>query len=296
MNFISTDKLVYNKSCTLAGREWWYNYRYLPELFSEDSIKMFVQQLARAYSKITKEWNDDLNSQWICRIYMGMKMVLSCSVMSQSLLFAGQKNLRVVVPYLEYYSVLSMLRAVVFTSPLAEWASSDIVKMTHSKTINIVIDILAKLDRKLANDIKEQITYLKAYRELISYRAPSTGDSHKEDITVLELCKTLAELAQLQSEVFEGSVQKYATGDYILKDECIRLVCNTNIDGIDFFDEDDAYRLKYLKRKYPFPTNILQIMAEGHLEDFFGSWCSKDEPQEGNFCPDDDWRVVFDLR
>jgi hypothetical protein len=106
---------------TFAGRKWWYHFRLLPELFKEGSVKTYVQQLSQAYSKLAKSWNDDLNSEWICRIYMGLKMVLSSSVMLESLKFTERKNLRIVIPYLEYYCVLSGLRAIVFTSSIPAW-------------------------------------------------------------------------------------------------------------------------------------------------------------------------------
>jgi hypothetical protein len=229
-----------------------------------------------------------------------MKMILASGIMAQSLEFAEQRNLRIVLPYLEYYSVFSLMRAVVFTSPWVEWKSGKIIEMAHSKTINIIGGFISKLDRKLSSKIIEQITYLKSYRELISYRAPSTGDSYPKlelGMPTLDLCRMLAELAQFQSEIFERSMRKHASSGFAFKDEYVHQICSIKIGDYTFFDEDDAYRLDYLRRKDPFPTNIMHMMSEGHREDFFGSWCAKDDnPAEGVFCPDDDWSIIFNCR
>jgi hypothetical protein len=142
---------------------------------------------------------------------------------------------------------------------------------------------------------------LKAYRELISYRAPSTGDSFPKaefDLDLRALCQLLSEMAQAQSELLEVSILKNAKGTYTFLDEYIRQACHTDIDGHSFWDTEDQYRLDYLRRKHPWPTNIMHIMSEGHVEDFFGAWLPKDNNEDENkdiFNPDENWRVIFDV-
>jgi hypothetical protein len=281
----------------LAGYSWGYDFKAMSHHFGETALKRFIERLASQCSKQTKVWNHDLNSQWVCRDYLAVKMILSSSVMLESLEYAEEKNLRFVISYLEYYSVLSLLRAVVFTDPNTHWNSGDVVYQNHRATINNSAAIIAKLDRQLSKTIKEQVEYLKAYRELISYNAPSSGDAFprlKLPLTVMELCRLLAEVAQLQSEVFERSVGKHAKTGFSLKPDYIRFVCSREIEGYSFDDREDAYRLDYIRRKHPFPTDLLHMMSEGHVEDFFGSWCAKEE-EDGVFDPDDDWRIIFDV-
>jgi hypothetical protein len=158
--------------------------------------------------------------------------------------------------------------------------------------------VLAKLDHELAGMVKQQVLHIKAYRELISYRAPSSGDSFSKidiGLSTVDLCQMLVEVAQLQSEVLEASVIKHAEGSFSFKEDYINQICITKIDGNSFMDGEDAYRLGYLKRKYPLPTNIQHMMAEGHIEDFFGSWCPKEETEEDVFDPDENWRIIFDV-
>lgn len=59
-------------------------------------------------------------------------------------------------------------------------------------------------------------------------------------------------------------------------------------------DWDDAYRLNYLARKYPAPTNICHMITEGHVDDLMIGW-QADEPDESKFDPDEGKLVIFDL-
>ncbi len=280
-----------------SDQEWWYDFRTLPTFFKEDNVRKFNQGLNQQYAVITKSWNDDINSEWICRNYMALKMILSASVMLESLDYAEDHNLRVVESYLEYYSVLNSLRSIVFTSPNLEWRAGELIKLNHGKIINVASDILAKIDKEKALEIKSQLYTMKAFRELISYRAPSNGDTQnkpKLKYNRVELCQLFVEVAQLQSEVLENSISKHVTGSFIFKDEYILQVCDTVIDDECFYDEEDAYRLGYYRRKQPKPANIHHMMTEGHIEDFFGAWIDK-EDRKDVFSPDDDWHIIFDV-
>jgi hypothetical protein len=169
------------------------------------------------------------------------------------------------------------------------------LETTHTKTINVAIGIVSQFDKTTSDEASKHITHLKAFRELISYRAPSSGDAFpKPDIDVIGFCRLCAEIAQLQSELLETSIKKNVTGTFSLSDEAIRRICNVEIDGVQFYDKEDSYRMGYLQRKYPIPTSILHVMSEGHVEDFFGSWCAKGEV-EGQFNPDENWRIIFDV-
>jgi hypothetical protein len=40
------------------------------------------------------------------------------------------------------------------------------------------------------------------------------------------------------------------------------------------------------------------MMSEGHVEDFFGSWCNnenKRDQKDGDFNPDENWGIIFDV-
>lgn len=278
-----------------ADRDWWYEFQKLPMLCEEEHISKRAQKLMQQFALLTKNWNADLNSEWTVRIYYSAKMVLAASVMAQSLRYAEEKNLRAVTSYLSYYTVMHSLRAIVFSSPNAAWNDGEILLMTHSKTINAACDELENFNRELSIHVKKAVLHLKAFRELISYRAPSSGDRFpKPDFDIYEYSRFFLEVAQLQSELLEASIEKNVTESFALQDKVISQVTDIKMEGMHFHDKEDWYRLGYLARKHPAPTNILHIMSEGHVEDFIGSWCD-DDGNPGSFDPDEDWQILFDV-
>lgn len=45
--------------------------------------------------------------------------------------------------------------------------------MTHSKTINLIGDIVAKYDKEKGEEIKKFIDWAREYREIFSYKFPA---------------------------------------------------------------------------------------------------------------------------
>ncbi len=160
------------------------------------------------------------------------------------------------------------------------------------------MQILKRVDLGLATEFEDGILRLKNMRELISYFAPSSGDNSKRhNVDVFESSRFLLEVAQLQSELVEASVLKNATGAYALEYKWIQHAFYHFVQGNKTaLDSEDRYRMDYLCRKYPKPTNIYQIISEGHMQDFFGAWCAAEEHDgEDVFDPDEDWGILFDV-
>lgn len=294
MTHIQVRQLIENRT-KYANRDWWYDFAQLPKLCSEENVAKRSQKLMQQFASLTKNWTSDLNSEWTVRVFYAAKMVLAASVMAQSLEYATTKNLRSVSSYLQYYTVMHSLRAIMFTSPNVAWNDGEILQATHTKTINIACSEIAHFDRDLSEYVKNSVLHLKAFRELISYRAPSSGDNFpKPEFDVYDYSRCFLEIAQLQSELLEVSIKKNVTEPFELDQEYTQYVTDVEIGGIHFHDNEDWYRIGYLVRKHPYPTSILHIMSEGHVEDFFGSWCADDE-QPDAFDPDEDWRILFDV-
>lgn len=278
-----------------ANRDWWYEFQELPAVANEPDVELRSNDLLQQFSTITKRWSSELNSEWVVRNFFAVKMVLAASVMAQSLKYAEENNLRPVVSYLSYYTVMHSLRAILLTNPQVKWNGGEILQTTHTKTINIACDVLAHFNKDLSIKVKSSTIHLKAFRELISYRAPSSGDNfEKPDFDVNKYCRLFLEVAQLQSELLEASIEKHAHASYELDQNFTQRVYAVEIEGIHFHDKEDWYRIGYLARKHPAPTNVLHMMSEGHVEDFFGSWCNEEETPNA-FNPDDDWRILFDV-
>lgn len=289
---------VLSSSHKFANRNWHYDFRKLPCLCDEDLCQKNAQGISQQYSKITKKWDTEKNSEWICRIYLSAKMVLNSTLQLMSLDHAHQQNLRSVSPYLKYYSVLSALRCLVFTLPAILWENGGIAEHTHTKTINIAFDYFAKFNKQSANALKKEVMLLKAQRELIAYRAPTSGDyGINEDLDIPTLCTIFVELAQFNSEILENSIHKHASNDaFVFNNKYIQELSTISVSGMSFHDKEDWYRLDYLRRKWPTPPNILHIMTEGHTKDFFGAWEPEEENEEvfstGAPC---EWQGIFDI-
>jgi hypothetical protein len=188
------------------------------------------------------------------------------------------------------------MRAIVFTLPEQEWNDGKIITLSHTKILNLATDHMAKFDTKVAQNIKKLSLKLRAARELISYWHPSSGDSNLQREDGIESIATLlSEVAQFNSEILERSILKWASEEsFVFLQSYIDKLTTVRLHGLNFFDQEDAYRMGYLQRKYPAPPNILHIMTEGHVEDFFGAWVPEDA-NAGGFNPDMNWRIIFDV-
>ncbi|HUW26232.1 MAG TPA: hypothetical protein VMW07_06865 [Gallionella sp.] len=249
---------------TFAERDWYYDFREIDSAFSEASCAKVAASLLDRYSKLTKAWSAELNSEWTCRLFMAAKLVMSSTLHVNAAYFAADTNRRVVVPYLRYYSILSLLRAVCYTLPEHEWKNGQLIQIPHGKAIDGVLEYLRCFDKAVADSAETEIRELKAERELISYRAPSSGDDQvSEKNQFLQLCMLLAEVAQFNSELFESSLLTHANrAHFRLLSEYAERIASIEIDGHFFGDREDAYRLGYLARKQPHPVNMLHFMKD----------------------------------
>lgn len=264
--------------------------------FPEQKCAEVAQRLLRRYSRQTKAWTLELNSEWICRTYFAAKLVLAATVHLNSLEFAERKNLRVVVPYLRYYSLLSTLRAVHLLLPETPWNRGEVISASHSVVIREVLQFVATLDIAVAASMQTQIRKLKAARELVSYRAPSSGDDAiAADASLIDTCTLLCELSQYASELLQASVKKNADpSTFGLKPEFAQSIAFVELEGEMFADREDAWRLAKLSHSKSHPYSIWLMMSEGHVDDFFGAWSPLEEA-DGLFDPDRDHQVIFDI-
>jgi hypothetical protein len=282
-----------------------FEYSILFDEFTEEEIKHYQEWIySRFHSICNKEMNSKLNSEWIVRHYLATKMILSATVMLSSLDYCIEHNVRISVPYLSYYSVLTCCRAVVFTLPDVKWNNNSFLEMSHSKIRSEIKNCFMKLNQNYANKIYAEINSYKNYRELFSYKFPASGiresmeGNYTYDKTV-ELCSVLCELAQLNTKEIEKYVIKNCLEDIdgweMLDVEYLKNCFCYEFDGDSMeviIDDDDWYRIDYIRRKQPFPVSIYYTMSEGMVEDFFGAWCSENE-EDDVYNPDIDWRIIF---
>jgi hypothetical protein len=297
MDSISTTNLIANR-IQFAGRNWFYDFSELRMVFAESSCANQASRLRERYSKLTKNWNAEKNSEWLCRLYMSAKLIMGTTLYVNSMYYAKDRNLRVVVPYLRYYSMLSLLRAIYFSLPEQQWQGGKLISRPHSTVINSVLSYMQQFDSGFGASLKDEINRIKAERELISYRAPSSGDAHLSwNYNFLSKCKLLAELAQFNSELFEASFAKHANpAEFNFLPEYWTKLSNVEIDGydLDFGDPKDACRLDHLARKHPYPANIMHLMTHDHVDAFFGAWAPKDGAGDV-FNPEEKMSIIFEI-
>jgi hypothetical protein len=280
-------------------RDSCYSFRELNELFDESKEEKVINGMVKQYAELTKKWTKEINSEWACRIYFATNMILNATVLLKNAEFAEEKNFRIVRPYLEYYATLSLLRCVVYTLPTLDWNNGTLIQISHSKAINLVSDWLAKINLKESENLKSMFRLLKAQRELISYRAPASGDSNlKTDYDIIKICTILAEIAQFNSEILESSVGKNAKPDtFVVYGKDIEKITSVTIEGFTYRDRYDRSRLDYIRRKQPRPYNLALFMTEGQTEDFIGAWDADDSDEADIYCSGSPctWQDIFDI-
>ena len=73
--------------------EWYYHFRQFTKIYDPVTISTFARNNLTLFSAITKRWDDYLNSEWICRVYLAAKMLMSATLMVNSLKYAESKNI-----------------------------------------------------------------------------------------------------------------------------------------------------------------------------------------------------------
>ena len=196
--------------CRSNIKDDYFEYNELFKNFESKKIESVINSLRQPFADIAKNLDITTNTQWIVRTYLASKMILASSVMLTSAEYAESKNLRIVNPYLMYYPLLSCARAVVFTNPYQEW-SDDLIAMNHSKTINIIGDIVSRYDKAEGEHIKSLINKSRIYREIYSYKFPANGLKEIElnFDKIVDICALLSEIAQLQSAILESAISKH---------------------------------------------------------------------------------------
>ncbi len=273
----------------------YFEYFSLHREFSDDEINRNITSLQNEFASITKAWSIQLNSEWLIRDYIAIKMILSSTVLLGTVKYANEKNLKIVEPYLMYYSLLSCARCVILTSPYCKWNNGNILTMTHKKTINIVGDILSKYNKEKGQEIKKFIDSVREYREIFSYKFPAKGlFNHKLNVeSTILICQLLCEISQLQSMVLEKSYNKNNTEEYDVDWEMMDVGYTYGDANINLIDEEDGFRLHLIAKKQKRPYTLASTMTEGMVMDFFGAWYDSENDCEENFNPDKYEDIIF---
>jgi hypothetical protein len=290
-----------------------FEYSVLTKKIGQANLDVYSNKMLMRFAAQTKKWSKEKNAEWLVRTYLSMKMIFSATIMLNTLKYSNRKNLKIVEPYLIYYSLLSCCRAIVFVLPDVTWNKGELATLTHSKALTLTIDTVKAIDKTASAEINRLLKLSKSFREMYSYHFPAKGlsvipEKYRIEIDeVIQACTLLSEIAQLNSEFLESSLSKNARYDPLWEedvDEDIFKACfeykfndGGKYDDV-IFDEDDWYRFGRMAIKYKRPFSLLNSMSEGMTEDFFNSWTPENNDDDdvfdiGSPCPE--WEIIFPI-
>lgn len=264
-----------------------FPYDVIRARLAQPTVLAYRDRSRARFAVLAKSWNPAYNSEWILRNYLAAKYLLAAGVLLSSEAYAERKGLHVTRPYLIYYGLFQACRAFILSVPFQEWKDGELIRSTHERVINVVVDELKRLDGQVAIRIHERLLAARSHREFFSYGFPGDGpDSIATPEPVrfseaVEIGQLLGELAQLNSEALDDALHRHVSESagfdvQFLLDASLY----QTIDGQTIVDQEDLYRVKQLMRNMPRPTNIWAQTREGMVEDFAGSWSAGDDISE----------------
>ncbi len=268
-----------------------YDYTELCVHIDDDDVARYVTQVRQRFGTMAGNWDEATNSEWLARLYLSLKLMLSSQLMVSSLKYAEEHNLLIVEPYLAYYTLLNCCRAFLYASPGVDWRSGALRESTHSKIINVTEAELKKMSVELSAKVTSLITSAKDIRELFSYHFPATGLSIvNREIPfdkVHDTATILCELSEVNSECLASALEKKGVSSQTVDRKLLRSICEYDA-PLKVVDSDDAYRTNYFVRHSGVPTALSFMARAGLIEDFFGAWMprSGDDPTPEQFDPD----------
>lgn len=132
--------------------------------------------------------------------------------------------------------------------------------------------------------------------QLFSYKFPSSGTEVEGKYgfhEIVDICTILCELAQFSSEQIQKYVSKKCMYNFEEWIETEPHILEHGYSYDDIIDEEDFYRISYLRRKQPLPVSIYYTLTEGMVEDYFGAWYQDDDGDSDIYNPDVNWRIIF---
>lgn len=283
-----------------SGSGYCYAYKALPLQANTAMIRSYCTHQREMFAPIAKVFDAEVNSRWILRHYLAIKFATAANMLAGSSLYASEHNLRLAVPYFNYYAVLNACRAFLMTSPLVIWAGGKTVEMTHQNIINRTADSMRALDPDRRVSWLLQLEGLREHRELFSYRFPLSGPSLAgpeafDCDAAIALGRLIAELASLNSECFDASLRKHASMDLpVLELPEHEWASAYELAGTSMPDFDDLYRFDRYVRGWNTVSTLEVMTSDGLVDDIYGNWTDPDGGP-GMFDPDHTHQVILAL-
>ena len=289
----------YDEIVALTGLNTTYRYKELIKI-DDNALRGYATKTRALFGPIARSFDDDKNAEWLIRSYLALKYVLASTVLGTSASHAEDQNLKVTLPYLNYYTMFNCARAFIFTLPCTQWKDEKSIAMTHQNIINTATDKLKRLDKDVAAATKARLVVGQQQRELFSYRFPATGLSVFGDELLavwdaIDTARFFTELAQFNLACLESATRKHTKNSFKVGGQdnlwdLMRYDTKTQ----DLIDDDDCQRVGYFVRKYRHPSELVSLATHGLVEDFFGAWIHEVDNHPG-YNPDEDWNLLLDI-
>lgn len=287
----------------ISGSRFAYDYSRLERFADPVDLAAYVQRTRALFAPVAKCFDDDLNTEWLLRSYLALKLILHATIMGTSAQYSEDKNVQVSVPYLGYYMLHSACRAFLLTCPDMNWTGTSSAQFSHKRAIEDAVNILKRLSPKVSEDVAKLLHAAKAQRELFSYDFPMSGMRTAGTRLIsledaVSLAGFFAEMAHLNTACLEGAVIKHqpSRAFALVEDRAWDLMDHELHDGDIHFDDEDWAWLGTLYRSHSAPLALTALVTEGMTEDFFGIWTARDDDREDAYDPDNNWRLLLDIR
>ena len=292
-----------------------FEFYYLPQYgVSHKQVTDYCSWISKRFASVCNVgMTKELNSEWILRTYNATKLVMASTLLLNSAEYCIERKVFPTIPYLLYYAVFNACRSLIYVAYFSEINSlNNLIEITHSKVLNVAPDIISHLNANISSRIKKTLLSLRNERELFSYVFPANGMTDSPDLNeIVSICGFLVELAELTGRRIQSFFEKHFLSSESLRTEASLTwqVVDSDIlskiythdrksvnpqEKITWVDQEDWYRVNYIKRKIKYPCSILFTMTEGMAEDFFGAWLNE-EIDDYDFNPDINRSIIFPI-
>lgn len=273
-----------------TGSRYAYDYVQLPREAPEKQVAVYCADARQRFAAAAKSFNDTENSHWMLRHYLALKYVINASVMIGASIYSAEKNVGMSVPYLNYYSLLNVCRAFLWTAADGLPTGAENQTLSHDRILNTTANLMRRLDTKAEARWGNQLRRAHHHRNLFSYRFPSSGlgflgAAAQTPQEIGNLARLIAELAMLNTECLDSALERHSKAEFIP----VNLPAQ---DWASIYDLDDKNTKDHLDREWLNKTfsrrvsTLSAIAADGLIEDLYGAWAPEDDTR-GDYNPDD---------
>ena len=267
----------------------------------------YANRSRRSFDRIAASWDQASHTEWMVRSFLALKLIMGATVQLAAANYAGDRNLRIAVPYLAYYGLFNAVRAAIIMSPATTWGKKTF-GIGHGDAMKAYeAELRCLMDEPALEDEIATIDEARAGRELQSYRFPGAGAPGRNGMYVYtdeaERVATLAaELALFNSWCLAAAVERRHADQpswdgFEADGELLDLTWQHDVGAQSglFLDDEDSHYAARMGRKVRKPLPLIYLIGEGGIDNFFMAYAREEDGDEEQFDADEYWHVLLDL-